>query len=598
MSYKYDIDEEIEEQPFNLKLFIRTLKYFNPYKKEVLLVSFFLLTGLAAGLLEPLFVRTAIDKGMLKGDFKVIVNVGVALLGLYLISFISQYIRIKLVNATTQGMIYNIRKETFEHIQSLSFEFFDGRPAGKIISRITNDVQAISTLVSGGLATMISESIAVIGILIIIFSLNFKLSLMAISVLPLLIFALVKIKPTSEKAWTKTRKTVANINANLNETLQGIRVIQAFSREKHNIRNFNKINKENYTANMKAITIELFLWPTVEMAGLLGSCFVIWYGARQVITGEQSLGTVVAFINYLWRFWSPLSAISKVYSQILNAMASSERIFRIMDTKPQVIDSDESIELQKINGNIVFDNVTFGYNPEEKMVLNNISFEAKAGEMIALVGSTGAGKTSIINLLMRFYDPVEGRILIDGHNIKDIKIASLRKQVGIVLQDSFLFSGTIRDNIKYGKLDATEEEVMEAARATRVDHFAERFFKGYDTEVEERGGRLSAGQRQLLAIARALIAKPKIIILDEATSSVDTETEKYIQEALKTLFNERTSIVIAHRLSTIVHADKILVIDEGRIIEQGKHDELLQKRGKYYQLHLNREALINEQNKI
>ncbi|HHW31805.1 MAG TPA: ABC transporter ATP-binding protein [Clostridiaceae bacterium] len=587
MSNIYDIDEEIKEQPFNLKLLIRTFKYISPYKKELILITFLLITSLAAGLLEPLFIKTAIDNGMEKGNFSVIMKTGFTLLGLYLVSFVSQRIRIKLINSTTQGMIYNIRKELFEHIQTLSFEFFDGRPVGKIMSRITNDVQAISDLVSGGLATLISESIAVIGILIIIFSLNFKLSLMAVSVLPILIFVLVKIKPTSERAWTKTRRTVAAINANLNETLQGIKVIQAFSREKHNIKKFEQINRDNYKANVRAIIIEMFIWPTVEMAGLLGSCFVIWYGARQVINGEQSIGTVVAFINYLWRFWAPLSAISKVYSQVLSAMASSERIFGILDTKPKIVDKTGAFELQEIEGSIVFDNVSFGYNPDEKMVLNNISFSVKPGEMVALVGPTGAGKTSIINLLMRFYDPIEGRILIDGYDIKDIKIASLRKQMGLVLQDSFLFSGTIMENIKYGKLDATEEEVMEAARATRVDLFVERFKDGYYTEIEERGAKLSSGQRQLLAFARALIAKPRILILDEATSSVDTETEKHIQDALKTLFEGRTSIVIAHRLSTIEHADKILVIDDGRIIEEGRHSELLQKKGKYYELYLN-----------
>jgi ATP-binding cassette subfamily B multidrug efflux pump len=311
-----------------------------------------------------------------------------------------------------------------------------------------------------------------------------------------------------------------------------------------------------------------------------------WFGARQVISGEYSIGTIVAFTNYVWRFWAPLSAISRVYSQILSAMASADRIFHILDTSPEIEDAPEAIELEDIKGHIEFRNVTFGYNPEERMVLHNISFKAEPGQVIALVGPTGAGKTSIINLLMRFYDPVEGSILVDGHDIRDIKISSLRSQVGMVLQESFIFSGTIRENILFGKLDATEEEIIEVSKATKVLNFVERFPQGFDTEVEERGARLSSGQRQLLAFARALIAGPKILILDEATSSVDTETERHIQEAMKTLFAGRTSIVIAHRLSTIEHADKILVIDDGMIVEEGTHSELLEKKGVYYNLYL------------
>jgi ATP-binding cassette subfamily B protein len=372
----------------------------------------------------------------------------------------------------------------------------------------------------------------------------------------------------------------------LNETLQGIRVIKAFSRQKHNIRKFEKINMENYRANISAVALDNILWPSVDLIGALGTCVVIWYGAGQIIAEGQTIGTVVAFINYLWRFWAPLSAISRVYSQVLSAMASADRIFGIMDTPAEISDDPDAVELGPIKGYIEFDDVTFGYNPEERMVLHNISFAAKPGEIIALVGPTGAGKSSIINLLMRFYDSVEGSILVDGNDIRKVKTSSLRSQVGMVLQDSFIFSGTINDNIRYGKLDATDEEILKVAKATKVANMAERFTEGFNTEVEERGARLSSGQRQLLAFARALIANPRILILDEATSSVDTETERYIQEALKTLFYGRTSIVIAHRLSTIEHADKILVIDDGRIVEEGTHAELLAEKGMYYKLYL------------
>lgn len=586
MSSRYDLDEELKEKPFDLKLFIRMIKFVTPYKKDILIVAVFLALGLIAGLLDPLFIKYAIDEGMAKKDIGVINRVTIIILLLYIVNFLTGYIRIKIINKVTQSVIYDIRKVLFNHIQSLSFKFFDGRPAGKVISRITNDVQAISDMINNGLMTMITESIYLLGILAIIFSLNWKLSLMAITVIPFLLVLVVKIKPITEKAWTKTRKTVAEINANLNETLQGIRVIKAFSRQKHNILKFEKINKDNYRANIKAVALDNILWPSVDMIGALGTCVVIWFGSSQIMSEGQTVGTVIAFVNYLWRFWAPLSAISKVYSQVLSAMASADRIFTILDTPAEIVDADDAIELGEIEGYIEFDKVTFGYNPEERMVLHDISFSAKPGEVIALVGPTGAGKTSIINLLMRFYDCIDGRILVDGHDIRKVKAHSLRNQIGMVLQDSFIFSGTINDNIRYGKLDATEEEILKVAEATKVSNMAERFADGFNTQVEERGARLSSGQRQLLAFARALIANPRVLILDEATSSVDTETERYIQEALKTLFKGRTSIVIAHRLSTIEHADKILVIDNGRIVEEGKHEELLAKKGMYYKLYL------------
>ncbi len=446
-------------------------------------------------------------------------------------------------------------------------------------------MQAISDFINTGVVSFVSEIISILGIIVIIFVINYKLAAITVTVVPVFILLLICLKSASEKAWSETRKTMANINANMNETLQGMRVIQAFSRQKHNILKFEEINKKNYKAHMHATIIQLLSWPLVEFVGMAGTCAVVWLGAIMVTKDEGSVGTVIAFANYIWRLWSPLSALSKVYNQALSAMASSERIFHILDTEPEIVDSPDAIELEDINGTVEFINVTFGYNPEERMVLHDISFKAEPGEVVALVGPTGAGKTSIINLLMRFYDPIEGSILIDGYDIRDIKLSSMRSRVSMVLQDSFIFSGSIKENILYGKLDATEDEIINVARATKVLDFVEKFGEGFDTDVEERGAKLSSGQRQLLAFARALIADPRILILDEATSSVDTETERHIQEALKTLFKDRTSIVIAHRLSTIEHADKIIVIDDGRIIEQGTHEELLNSKGMYYELY-------------
>jgi ATP-binding cassette subfamily B protein len=466
------------------------------------------------------------------------------------------------------------------------------------MSRVTNDVQSIAEMINGGLITIISESLNIVGILFIIFFMNVKLALMAASVLPFLIIMVTKLKPSIENRWTKVKKSTAVINANLNETLLGIRVIQAFSRQDDNARKFRDINHSNLETNMRAIRLELVIWPLVEMTGMLGTALVIWYGTIQVMRGEVTVGFIIAFINYCWRFWGPVSAISKVYSQILAAMASADRIFQILDTEPEVKDAEDAESLSAVQGEIEFDSVSFGYNPDERMVLHDVSFHAKPGEVIALVGPTGAGKSSIINLLTRFYDPLQGRILVDGKDLRHVTLDSLRSQVGLVLQESFLFSGSIEDNIRFGKPSATRAEILEVAKAVRVMDFSERFSEGLGAEVEERGAKLSAGQKQLVAFARALIANPKILVLDEATASVDTETERVLQDALKRLLSGRTAVIIAHRLSTIEHADKILVIEDGRIVESGTHDELLQMKGLYYQLHMKQFDLTDEETAV
>lgn len=584
MSNIYDVDQDLEEKPFDLKLFKRLVLFLKPHKKRIYRLSFFLILALVTSLFDPLLIRYAIDNGIVKSELGIVFQAAAIMVLLYIGNFIAVYFRIKIVNDITQKVIYEIRTSLFEHIQKLSFRFFDGRPAGKIMSRVTNDVQAISDMVNNGLVSIIADSSYIIGIIVIMLCINYKLALMTLGVLPFLLLLLLKLRPDTEKAWRKTRETMADINANMNETMQGIKVVQAFSREQHNIDQFKAINHKNYKAYIKALKLELLFFPSTELIGALGTCIVIWFASRQFLNSQETIGTMIAFINYVWRFWTPLSAISKMYNQLLSAMASAERIFHIFDTQPEIQEIEDAQNIGIIQGEIRFENVSFGYN-EERIVLKNISFEAKPGEVVALVGPTGAGKSSIINLLMRFYDPNEGRILIDGKDIRHVTLSSFRSQIGLVLQDSFIFSGTIKENICYGKLDATDQEIYAAAEAVKVNLFAEKFKNKYDTEVEERGAKLSTGQRQLLSFARALVCNPRILILDEATSSVDTETEKFIQAALDRMFTDRTCIVIAHRLSTVENADKIIIIDDGQIVEQGSHSSLLEKGGLYRELY-------------
>lgn len=579
--------EEEREKPFNKEYMRRMFGYLKPHRRTMTFVSVIVVVNMLLSLAEPILIRYAIDEGMVARHLWAIHIAGIALLGLRLGGWLLSTLQIRLVNFTGQRILFALRQELFNHLQSLSFRFFDGRPAGKIMSRITNDTNAIGELINGGLITLLMEATHLIGIVVILLYWDWKLALMAFTVLPFLYLIVSRFRPKIESAWLRSRHTISAINGNVNETIQGIRVIQAFSRQEENDRRFHEINSRNRKAFMKAISLESFVWPLVELIGMIGTCLVVWYGAMRVINGDLSVGFIVAFINYLWRFWGPLSSLSKVYSQLLSAMASADRIFEILDTKPEVRDMPGARPLPPIRGSVVFDQVSFRYAPDKPEVLRSIQLDIKAGQRIAIVGPTGAGKSTIINMLMRFYDPTSGRVLIDGHDIKEVSLASLRSQIGIVLQDSFIFSGTIEENLRYGKKDATMEEIERAARSVRIDRLVEKFPDGYQTQVEERGSMLSVGQRQLLAFGRVLLADPKILILDEATSSVDTETEQHIQEALNVLLEGRTAFIIAHRLSTIRDADVILVIEQGQIAESGSHEELLAHGGIYANLYYN-----------
>ncbi|RAP78264.1 ABC transporter ATP-binding protein [Paenibacillus montanisoli] len=583
---EWDADDDLEEKPFNRAYMKRLLRYVLPYRKVLSIVVLIVLFNMGLSLAEPLLIRYVIDEGIMKQDFFIIHMVGITLLAIKAIGWLFGFLHTRMINFTGQRILFDLRQQLFNHLQSLSFRFFDGRPAGKIMSRITNDTNAIGELINGGLITLVMEFTHLIGIVAILLWMDWKLALLSFITLPMLYLVVGSMQSKIEGSWSRSRKTMSAINGNLNETLQGIRVIQAFSRQKENNKRFETLNTRNKNAFMRAVTLESLVFPAVEMIGVIGTCVVLWFGAREVLSGELTLGFIMAFINYLWRFWGPLSALSKVYSQVLAAMASAERIFEILDSEPEVKDRPDAKPMKPIQGEVVFENVSFRYETEKPEVLKDVNLRIRPGQRVALVGPTGAGKSTIVNLLMRFYDATGGRILIDGQDVKGVTLESLRRQMGIVLQDSFIFSGTIEENLRYGNEDATDEALRRAAENVRIDRFVSQFADGYRTQVEERGSKLSVGQRQLLAFGRVLLSDPRILILDEATSSVDTETEQHIQAALQTMLEGRTAFIIAHRLSTIRDADVILVVKDGRISEHGSHDDLIKQNGLYKKLYM------------
>ncbi|NLY53613.1 MAG: ABC transporter ATP-binding protein [Firmicutes bacterium] len=577
-------DEEALDVKVDVQVVKRITPYIRPYVPHLLAGMFFMLAVSVTGLIQPLLMRRAIDTYITQNkDIAGLTRISLVYLAVYVLNWLCTYWQTYFVSWAGQNIIFNIRQNLFEHLQKLSFNFYDRIEVGRIMSRVTNDVNALSELVSSGILNVINDVFRLVGIIGIMLSLNWRLALLTFTTLPFLVLLATKFRWRMRRAYHEVRRKIATVNANLQESISGIRVVQSFTREDTNAARFDATNAENMQANMQAAQLHSMFGPLVDLVGVVGVAMVLWYGGNLVRTGILTVGTVYAFINYVNQFYMPIRDLAQVYNTWQSATVSIDRIFEVLETEPEVQDAPGAYELPPIDGRVVFDDVTFGYYPE-RPILHDINLIAEPGQTIALVGPTGAGKSSIINLLSRFYDPQEGSITIDGHDLRDVKLKSLHDQMGIVLQDTFLFSGTIRDNICYGRPDATDEEIYAAARAVNAHEFIMRLPDGYNTEVHERGARLSIGQRQLISFARALICDPRILILDEATSSVDAYTEVIIQQALDRLLEGRTAFVIAHRLSTIRNADKIIVIDQGRIVEQGTHEELLEKPDGLYRL--------------
>ncbi|KAA1186223.1 ABC transporter ATP-binding protein [Paenibacillus sp. B2(2019)] len=578
-------DDDVIDKAFDWKQFTRLFSYMKPYAKQMLpLVSIMMILGTITKLTVPFLTSLAIDRAIApkvgNPSLTLLYSLTAGVIVLYLIQWIAGVYRIKYTNIIGQRVIYDLRSDLFKHIQKLSFNFFDKRPAGSVLVRVTNDINSLQDLFTNGVVNLMIDCVQLLGITIILLLINWKLGLAVMVTVPIMFFISTKLRQKIRIAWQDVRMKNSRINSHLNESIQGIRVTQAYTQERENMNYFDFMNTDSKKSWNKASAMNQAFGPMIEITGGFGTMILFWLGAYLIQSGELTVGLLVAFSSYVSNFWDPINRLGQMYNQLLVAMASSERIFEYLDEQPSVQDNPGAKPLGTIRGDINFNKVVFEYE-KGRAALKGIDLDVKAGQSIALVGHTGSGKSTIINLIGRFYDIKSGRITIDGEDIREVTLDSLRRQIGIVLQDTFIFSGTIRDNIRFGRLDATDEEVGNAAKAVDAHDFIMKLPGGYETEVEERGSALSMGQRQLLSFARALLANPRILILDEATASIDTETELKIQEALKILLQGRTSFIVAHRLSTIRHADKIVVLDHGEIKEEGTHRELTSRDGVY-----------------
>lgn len=591
MAYNSFKEDEQSVEKSKIQTLKRLFSYLLQYIWTIVMVLLLMGYCVAVSLANPLIIEAAIDKYIKVGDSIGLYRLlAVALILNLLVTFAVKsrmYIMAKMCNK----ILLTIRQELYTHIQKLGFKFFDSRPTGKILSRIIGDINSLKDVLSNCVTTLLPDFITVAAVVTIMFLKNPKLALAALISTPIMAFATSYIEIKAHPRWQKFRKKSSNLNAFLHEDMSGMKIIHSFNAEKETEQTFDQLVGEHKQSFREAVRMSDCFGSAIDFSWGLG-CISLYFVGIVILKDEHiSVGTFLAFGTYINMFWRPINNLSNFYNQIITNIAGAERIFEILDTEPEIIDGEDVVELPELKGEVVFENVSFGY--DEELVLNNVSFKIHPGETIALVGATGAGKSTIINLISRFYDANQGNILLDGFNVKDVTIESLRRQVGTMTQENFIFSGTVRDNIAYGKLDATDEEIIEAAKTVNAHEFIMKLENGYDTKLSERGGGLSIGQKQLLALARTMVAKPKILILDEATSSIDTNTEIMVQEGIQQLLKGRTSFVIAHRLSTIQKADRIFVIEGGKIAEEGKHSQLIEKKGTYYNLYMAQFGLDN-----
>lgn len=580
----YKDDEQIQSAG-KVKTLKRLFSYLLCYKKQILVVLLFMAFGVIVSLVNPLFIEYAIDTCISTGNMPGLIRLLLTALVLNLLMTGSIRLRMIMMERVCNQILVSIRQELYTHIQTLDLHFFDSRPTGKILARIIGDINSLKEVLGNFVTTLIPDFITILAVGCIMFIKNPTLALASLCSLPVMVICMWLIQVYSHKRWQIFRKKASNLNAFVHEDISGIRIIQSFTAEEETKETFSNLVDEHKNAFISAVRINDALGSVIDLCWGIGMASLYFVGICILGIENVSIGTFIAFGTYIGMFWNPIMNLSNFYNQIITNLAAAERIFEILDTKAEITDAQSVTEMPPIKGQVAFEQVTFSYDGEVK-VLDNVSFSIAPGETIALVGPTGAGKTTIVNLISRFYDVQQGAVCIDGINVKDVTIESLRSQMGIMTQDNFLFSGTIKENIRYGRLNATDEEIIAAAKAVHAHEFICQLENGYDTILSERGGGLSVGQKQLLAFARTMVSNPRILILDEATSSIDTHTELLVQDGIEVLLKGRTSFVIAHRLSTIQKADRIFVVDNGGIAEEGTVQELLDKKGAYYRLHM------------
>ncbi len=577
-------EEEILGKAYDSQLMKRLLRFLHPYRSRVTLAVGLLLVAAATQLVGPFLTKIAIDRYIAHGNLhglKLVAIIYFLVLGVeYFISFVHQY----LTAWIGQNVMFDIRAKIFTHLQKLPLSFFDRNPVGRLVTRTTNDVETLNNMLSSGVVAIFGDVFVLLGIIIVMINLNWQLALLTFTVLPLIIYASFLFRKKVRESYRKIRLRIARINSYLQENISGMTTVQIFNREQKNFERFTELNDSYKEAHLETIRYYAIFFPAIEIISSLALALILWYGGIKIIDHTLTLGIVVAFVQYSERFFQPIRDLSDKYNIMQAAMASSERIFKLLDAPEQIMIPDNYLPLPPAKGEIEFKNVTFSYNGTDN-VLKDVSFKINPGEKVAVVGATGAGKTSLISLVTRMYEPTQGKILIDGVDTSRLKVEALRQRIGVVLQDVFIFSGNIEENIRLGNQDISFEQVVEAAKNANAHKFIEKLSHNYQHKLSERGSNLSVGQKQLLSFARALAFNPEILILDEATSSIDTETEHLISDAINKLMEFRTSLIIAHRLSTIQHADWILVLHKGEIREKGTHQQLLKQGGIYHRLY-------------